>query len=132
MTCYDIANNDWPSVRGDIEAAFYRDLEPLPVGVEDLAALAASRPPGAASTGLNWGRLTPEDFERLLWRILDDAPGYENVRLLTRMNAADRGQDVSAERTRSDALSGVTREFVIVQCKHWQARSVGVRDRAVE
>lgn len=125
---HDIAEADWPSVRQDIEASLYSDYEPLPVMVEDLANLVAQRPGGSVSTALNWDSLTPEAFERLIYNIVRDASGYENVRWLTRTNAPDRGRDISAFRGLSDSLSGVARQRVIIQCKHWTTRSVALAD----
>jgi hypothetical protein len=121
---HDIAERDWPSVRPDIEASLYDDLEPLPVEVDDLGTLAASGVSGPVSTKLVWSVLDDEHFERLVYNILLDAPGYDNVQWLTQTNAPDRARDVSAERTLTDALAGVQRQRVIVQCKHWTTRSV--------
>jgi hypothetical protein len=41
---HDIAKLDWPSIRPDIEAGMYSDLEPLPVQVDDLAVLVVCLP----------------------------------------------------------------------------------------
>jgi hypothetical protein len=40
-------------------------------------------------------------------------------------NAPDRGRDLSVYRVYSDSLSGTLRHRVIIQCKHWQSKSVG-------
>ncbi len=125
---HDIAEHDWPSVRVNIEAAVYGELEPLPVEVADLGTLAAAKPEGAVTTALNWAALDDDGFERLLFNLLSHAPGYENPRWLMKTRAPDRGRDLSVDRAITDALSGVTRRRVIVQCKHWLSRSLNVDD----
>ena len=127
---HDISGTDWPEVSRELQTSLYSELEPLPVGVEDLGVLVASAPAGPVSSSLGWAGLSAEEFERLLFNILLDAPEYENVRWLTHTNAPDRGRDLSAERTRTDSLSGVIRERVIVQAKHWLSKSVGPVDVA--
>jgi hypothetical protein len=127
---HDIAEHDWPSVIQDIELALYGELEPMPVGVEDLADLAATRPTGPVSTKLAWDSLDDEGFERLIYNLIKDAPGYENPQWLMRTNAPDRGRDLSVDRVVSDSLSGVKRQRVIIQCKHWLSKSVGPADVA--
>jgi len=125
---HDIADHDWPSVRPDIEASMYDELEPLPVDVDDLGTLASSGASGPVSTKLSWDALEDEDFERLIYNILLDAPGYENVQWLTQTNAPDRARDLSVQRVLTDTLTGVQRQRVIVQCKHWTAKSVNPDD----
>lgn len=127
---HDIADSDWPSVRPDIENALYGQLEPLPVDAEDLAELVATRPAGPVSTALMWSALDDDSFERLVFNILQDAAGYENPRWLMKTRAPDRGRDLSVDRVVADSLSGTRRERVIVQCKHWQSRSVTAQDCA--
>jgi hypothetical protein len=121
---HDIAKLDWPSIRPDIEAGMYSNMEPLPVQVDDLAVLVKSKPRGRVSTKLAWDALGPEDFERLLFNIISDAEGYENAKLLTRTNAPDRGRDISVDRGLSDSLGGVMRQRIIIQAKHWTTRSI--------
>jgi hypothetical protein len=125
---HDIANLDWPSVRADIEAGMYSELEPLPVEVDDLTSLVNTKPAGPVSTKLAWSKLDAEDFERLLFNIVAKAEGYENARWLTRTNAPDRGRDISVDRVLPDALSGVARQRVIIQAKHWLAKSISPMD----
>src|SRR6185437_12281256 len=60
--------------------------------------------------------------------LVSSSDSYENVEWLTRTDASDRGRDLSAYRIIKDSLSGVTRSRVIVQCKHWLARSVSLKD----
>jgi hypothetical protein len=124
LDVHDIANLDWPSVRADIETGMYSELEPLPVEVNDLTTLVRAKPTGPVSTKLAWNMLDAEDFERLLFNIVAKAEGYENARWLTRTNAPDRGRDISVDRVLPDSLTGVTRQRVIVQVKHWLARSI--------
>lgn len=88
---HDIAEHDWPSVRLDVEAALYGELEPLPVDVEDLGSLAAAEPEGSVTTALNWTALDDDRFERLVFNLLSQAPGYENARWLMKTRAPDRG-----------------------------------------
>ena len=127
---HDIADTDWPAVSRELQTSLYSELEPLPVQVEDIGVLASSGPAGHVTSHLNWPQLTAEDFERLLFNILLDAPEYENVRWLTHTHAPDRGRDLSADRTRTDSLSGVIHERVIVQAKNWLAASVAADDVA--
>ncbi|MCX9190315.1 restriction endonuclease [Carbonactinospora thermoautotrophica] len=125
---HDIASLDWPSVRSDIEANLYSELEPLPVEVENLGSLVQSKPSGPVTTKLKWDAISAEDFERLLFNIIADASDYTNPKWLMHTNAPDRGRDISAERVTSDTLSGTKNQRVIIQAKHWQSKSVGVQE----
>lgn len=124
----DIAEHDWPSVLVDVHAGLYAETEPLPVHVEDLADLVQTQPAGPVSVGLSWDTLDDKGFERLIFNVLHDTPGYEKVQWLTKTEAADKGRDVSAWRVYDDKLSGQRRQRVIVQCKHWLKRSVRPQD----
>ncbi|MCG5464837.1 restriction endonuclease [Micromonospora sp. MED01] len=121
---HDIHSVDWPSVKPDIEAAMFSEVEPLPVPEVDLGVAAAQQPAGAASTALNWEGITSGAFERLLYDLLRHLPGYQNLQLLMKENAADRGRDLSAERVITDGSGSVRTERVMVQAKHWLSRSV--------
>lgn len=121
---HDIARLDWPSVRAEIEANLYSELEPLPVEIADLATLVQAKPSGPVTTKLNWGAITDDEFERLLFNIVADASDYTNPQWLMRTNAPDRGRDVSVERVSSDTLSGTKNQRVIIQAKHWLSKSV--------
>ncbi|MDH6466233.1 hypothetical protein M2302_006439 [Micromonospora sp. A200] len=121
---HDIHTVDWPSVKPDIEAAMFSEVEPLPVPEVDLGLAAAQQPAGSASTALNWEQVKSGDFERLMYDLLRNLPGYQNVQLLMKENAADRGRDVSAERVITDGSGSVRTERVMVQAKHWLSRSV--------
>lgn len=126
----DIVENDWPSVRsGLIDLVF--EGEPLTVTVTDLSDLVRAEPTGSVTAKLEWAQLDPPTFERLIFNILRNADSYENVEWLTDTNAPDRGRDISAVRVVVDELSGTERRDVAVQCRHWQARSIGVRDLTV-
>jgi hypothetical protein len=125
---HDIEEHDWPTVVKDIEAGLYGEFEPMPVKVEDLGALAQSQPGGAVRTKLAWEALSDEDFERLIFNIISDAPGYENPQWLTKTRAPDRGRDISVDRVLSDSLSGVQRLRVIIQCRHQLSKSVTPSD----
>ena len=125
---HDIAVLDWPSVRAEIEANLYSDLEPLPVTVGNVLDLVRSRPAGPVTMKLNWNAISPDLFERLLYDILKGAAGYANAQLLMHTNAPDRGRDISVERTVTDPLTGARTQRVIVQAKHWLSRPVGLSD----
>lgn len=125
---HDIARLDWPSVRKEIEANLYSELEPLPVAIGNLADLVQAKPSGPVTTKLNWRAITDEEFERLLFNIVADASGYTNPQWLMKTNAPDRGRDLSAERVSSDSLSGTKTQRVIIQAKHWLSMSVGSSD----
>ena len=120
---YDITNMDWPSVRSDIEASLYSELEPIPVGTEDLGLLVQAKPTGTVTTKLQWDAISAEDFERLLFNLISDAEEYANPQWLMHTNASDRGRDLSVERIITDALSGTQRQRVIIQAKHCSKRS---------
>lgn len=127
---YDIKEQDWPSVKRDIEASFFTEQEPIPVDVGDLGELVAQRPAGPVTTALTWTNLADDDFERLVLNIIQDAPGYENPQWLTRTRAPDRGRDLSATRVAQDSLSGVSRRRVIIQCRHWLSKSISIDEVA--
>jgi hypothetical protein len=75
---------------------------------------------------LQWAELTPEDFERLLFNLVSSAPGYANPQWLTHTNAPDRGRDLDVWRVSTDSLAGVHRHRVVIACKHWLSKSIGV------
>ncbi len=121
----DIIEHDWPSVKVGLRKSLYGEREPVPVDVEDLGALASERPRGPVATALLWGHLSEEDFERLIFQLIASEPGYENPEWLMKTNAPDRGRDLSVYRVYTDPLGGTYRQRVIIQCKHWQSKSVG-------
>lgn len=121
---HDIAEFDWPTIKPDIEAAIFGDAEPLPVPAIDLGEAAARHPSGSATTGLAWGQLDDDGFERLLYDLLRSFPEHQNVQWLTKTRSPDRGRDLSMERVLRDGTGGVRTERVIVQAKHWLSRSV--------
>ena len=124
----DIAEHDWPSVLVDVQSGLYAETEPLPVSVKDLAELVEMHPTGAVSVRLSWSSLDDQGFERLIFNIITDTPGYQNARWLTKTRAPDRGRDISAWRVHEDELSGQRRQRVIIQCKHWLTKSVRPQD----
>jgi Restriction endonuclease len=103
----------------------YGEKEPVPVEVGDLGALVSARPRGPVATRLKWESLSDEEFERLLFALISSEQGYENPEWLMKTNAPDRGRDLSVYRVHSDPLGGTLRQRVIIQCKHWQSKSVG-------
>jgi hypothetical protein len=125
---HDIARMDWPAVKRAIVGELYGEHDPLPVTTPDLGALVAAHPSGPVSTKLNWAALTDEDFERLMFVLISAPPGYENAAWLQHTNASDRGRDLSVTKVSEDPLEGIRRQRVIIQCKHWQTKSVNVAD----
>jgi hypothetical protein len=119
---HDIARLDWPSVRAEIEANLYSELESLPVEVNDLATLVRARPSGPVTTKLHLEAINAEELDRLLFNIVADADDYTNPQWRMHTNAPDRGRDVSVERVSTDSLSGTRNQRVIIQAKHWLSK----------
>lgn len=126
----DVRGLDWPSVKPSLESSLYQADEAIPVGVADLGELVSPAPHSPIPTALSWERLSADEFERLIFSLLADDSGYENVQWLMKASAADRGRDISGYRVSKDGLSGTRRDRLIVQCKHWTSRSVSVADIA--
>lgn len=124
---HDIVSQDWPNVRTALIDLVFEG-EPLVVQVDDLQELVKSEPEGAVSSKLDWGLLNQETFERLVFEILQNTKSYENVELLMKTNAPDRGRDISATRVLIDELNGTERRSVVFQCKLWLTKSVGVQE----
>lgn len=124
----DIQKRDWPTVKAGLRLNLYAGNEPVPVGVTDLGDVVASRPKGHVPTKLNWSSLSDEDFERLMFTLISDSPGYENPEWLQHTNASDKGRDLSVTYVENDPLAGVRRYRVIIQCKHWLTKSVSAAD----
>lgn len=125
---HDIVRMDWPMVKRAIVGELYGEHDPLPVTTPDLGALVAAHPSGPVSTKLNWAALTDEDFERLMFVLISTTAGYENAAWLQHTNASDRGRDLSVNKVTEDPLEGIRRQRVIIQCKHWQTKSVSASD----
>jgi len=113
----DIVTQDWPNIRQWLDRALYGESDPIPVTANDLGELVESKPQGQVATQLNWGRLTPEHFERLVFNLIDQTKGYENPKWLTHTNAPDRGRDLSVDRVLLDPLAGSRKQRVILSCK---------------
>lgn len=124
----DILEHDWPTVKQGLTSSLYGEQDPIPIDVADLSEITAGRPQGPVTSKLNWEVLLDEDFERLVFLLISDTPGYENPQWLQQTRAADRGRDLSVMRVGNDPLAGVRRHRVIIQCKHWLSKSVGVTD----
>jgi hypothetical protein len=122
---HDIVEHDWPAVKASLRKSLYGEKEPVPVDVEDLGALVSKKPRGSVATKLLWERLSDEQFERLVFVLISSEKGYENPEWLMKTNAPDRGRDLSVYRVYADPLGGTIRQRVIIQCKHWQSKSVG-------
>ncbi len=125
---HDIIEHDWPSVKAGLRKSMYGEKEPVPVGIDDLGALVNTRPKGPVATKLKWANLTDDEFERLIFILISSENGYENPEWLMNTNAPDRGRDLSVYRVHIDPLGGTLRQRVIIQCKHWQSRSVSTSD----
>lgn len=126
----DIIEHDWPAVKAGLLESLYGEKEPIPVGITDLGDLVNEKPSGSVATRLKWETLSEEDFERLIFSLISTESGYENPEWLMRTNAPDRGRDLSVYRVFSDPLGGTIRQRVIIQCKHWQSKSVAPADIA--
>ncbi|MFH1687911.1 MAG: restriction endonuclease [bacterium] len=125
---HDIASDDWPAVSAGLHGKVYSDLDPLPVGVGDLSELNASVSASPVVTALKWESLDGSGFEGLIFNLISEDGTYENPEWVTRTNAPDRGRDLSATRVIRDSLTGTLRYRVMIQCKHWQRKSIGPRD----
>jgi len=126
----DIIRHDWPAAKAGLHTSMYGDNEPMPVDIEDLETLISAKPRGTVATKLKWESLTEEQFERLIFALVATEPGYENAAWLTKTEAPDRGRDVSVFRVQVDSLGGTMRQRVIIQCKHWLSKSVGIAEIA--
>lgn len=126
----DIINHDWPSVKSGIRKSLYGEKEPIPVEIDDLGSLVSSKPTGPIVVQLKWEKLSPDDFERVIFALISSEKGYENPEWLMKTNAPDRGRDLSVLRVHNDPLGGVFRHRTIIQCKHWLSKSVSVSDIA--
>jgi hypothetical protein len=127
---FDIREHDWPEVKQGLRPILYGDHDPLPGAAADLGELVASKPRGGVATKLAWDRLDDEQFERLIFQLISDSESYENPEWLQQTNAPDRGRDLSVTRVINDPLLGPRRQRVLIQCKHWLSKSVGVADLA--
>lgn len=124
----DIQNFDWPPVKEYLQQNIYGANEPIPTQVKDISDLVSHKPTGPVSQELHWKNLTAEQFERLIFSLVNREKGYENAKWLTATNAPDRGRDLSVDRIIGDPLAGIIRQRVIIQCKHWLKKSVAVED----
>jgi hypothetical protein len=126
----DIELMDWPQAKAALRKGLYGANEPIPVPVADLDALVAAKPRGPVTSQLAWGNLEDLGFERLLFGLIADTPGYENPEWLMKTRAPDRGRDLSVTRVSTDSLAGTLRSRVVIQCKHLQSRSLSLDDVA--
>ena len=126
----DIVNFDWPDIKASLRKNFYGQDDPIPVKVADLGELVASSPKGPIPIMLKWSTLSDESFERLIFALIASERGYENPEWLMPTRASDRGRDLSVMRVSNDGLSGQLRSRVIIQCKHWQTKSINVDEIA--
>jgi len=63
-----------------------------------------------------------------MFTLISTSEGYENPEWLMRTSAPDRGRDLSVMRVTVDRLAGTRRQRVIIQCRHWQSKSVRLPD----
>lgn len=124
----DIVTMDWPSIRAEVEAWIFDGDDPIDIDVDDLGALVATKPTGPVPAAIDWTLLDSEGFERLVFELIRSADGYENATLLMKTNAPDRGRDIGAYRVVKDSLSGSHRSRLMIQCKHWQSKSITPND----
>ncbi len=122
----DIVDHDWPNIRQWLDRALYDDSDPIPLTAMDLGELVASKPRGPVATELNWNVLSPADFERLVFNVIDHTKEYENPKWLTHTNAPDKGRDLSVERILHDSLAGSRKQRVILACKHTKSVNLKV------
>lgn len=125
---HDIVNHDWPSVYPVLTEQLYTEDEPIKLDIGDLGTITVSAGNKPVTTQLNWDRLDEENFERLIFNLIVEEPGYHDPKWLMRGNAPDRGRDLSVDRAYEDSLSGVIRSRIIIQCKHWRTKSVSIGD----
>lgn len=124
----DIIRLDWPAAKPKLEEELYGHTDPTPVAVEDLGVLVRTAPAGPVATALKWNEIGDDEFERLMYNLFSQSPGYSNVNWLTKTKAPDRGRDISVDKTITDPLTGMRVSRVIVQCKHWQSKSLAISD----
>lgn len=124
----DIVNYDWPSIKTGLNSFIYDANEPIKSEIDDLGDLDDKTVHGPISRKLNWKNINDEEFERLIFSLFTSATEYENVQLLTKTNAPDRGRDLSADKINKDSFGIVNRERVIIQCKHWLDNTIGAKE----
>ncbi|GIQ69026.1 restriction endonuclease [Xylanibacillus composti] len=123
--------HDWPMLKDSLMQSLFDENDPIPINIEDLSDIIAQKPKGTVITKLNWNKLNPDNFERLIYSLISFEEGYENAEWLMHTNAPDRGRDLSVMRVFKDGLSGVTRRRVLIQCKHYLTKSVNPADIAL-
>ena len=79
----DIVKRDWKLAKDALGPLLYGEDDPLPVEIDDLGSLVASKPRGPVTTELKWDHHSPSDFERLLYDLVGRTEGYENPEWLT-------------------------------------------------
>jgi len=126
----EIITWDWPEAKQGLRETF-GIMQALPeLELVDLDDLLVDRPSFKKATRLHWDRLSAEDFERLVFSLFLGESAYENPEWVTKTTAADRGRDISVNWVHTDPLLGTVRKRIIIQCKHWRDRSIGVHDIA--
>ncbi|MCY9669778.1 restriction endonuclease [Paenibacillus alginolyticus] len=127
----NIKNNIWLIVKEVLTKNLYNHNEPLPTDIDDLADIIVQKPRGSIVTKLNWEKLSPDRFERLIYSLIVSEEGYENAEWLMHTNASDRGRDLSVTRIIKDGLSGIYRRRVLIQCKHYLTKSINLAEVAL-
>lgn len=64
---HDIEKMDWPSIKMELRESLFGVDDPIHVHVKDLSDLVSSHPQGPVAIGLHWDRLSPDEFERLVF-----------------------------------------------------------------
>lgn len=125
---HDIQKNDWPEIKKSLENTIYAEFDPIVVDVADINELIEGSETEKIIAKLKWENLNPEDFERIIYNVISDSNDYENPQWLMKTNAADQGRDLSVDRVYKDHLSGVIRNRVVIQCKHWLSKSISDKE----
>ena len=95
----DAALRVWPSVREALSAGLYGEFDPIPVDASDLGEVVSEHPIGSVSTRLKWSALCDEEFERLVYQLISEARGYDNVQWLQVTTRPDYRQHGRRERS---------------------------------
>ena len=126
----EIITWDWPEAKQGLRETFGIMQALQGVELADLDDLLTERPSIRRAARVHWDRLSAEEFERLVYSLFLGEPAYENPEWMTKTTATDRGLDISVNWVHTDPLLGTVRKRIIIQCKHWRERSIGVHDIA--
>ena len=116
----------WQNIKKSLMKNVYDKNDPIQIDVKDLNEIINLKPSGPIVTKLKWEVLDDDTFERLIFTIISGTNGYENPEWLMKTNATDRGRDLSVIHVVNDPLLGIVRKKMIIQCKHWQRKSISI------